>query len=175
MGKSFNDDIFNNSFNLDSINGLNISQEAINENKKNIDIKNNNDLDEAKKQFNEMRKQHEKPQDDIKELLKENIKNSESLKDKEKEIITRTIIETTEQDDEDDQQEKITFTKKTMIFNQEHLDIIDGLAQLNNMQIKDVLNQLLGRAINQLDDTTREKALKTGRKAKATKVNKNLF
>ena len=41
-----------------------------------------------------MRKQHEKPQDDIKELLKENIKNSESLKDKEKEIITRTIIET---------------------------------------------------------------------------------
>ena len=34
MGKSFNDDVFNNSFNLDTINGLNISQEAINENKK---------------------------------------------------------------------------------------------------------------------------------------------
>ena len=34
MGKSFNDDVFNNGFNLDSINGLNISKEAIQENKK---------------------------------------------------------------------------------------------------------------------------------------------
>ena len=33
MGKSFNNDIFN-GFNVDSINGLSISQEAINENKK---------------------------------------------------------------------------------------------------------------------------------------------
>ena len=33
MGKSFNDDVFNNGFNLDSINGLNISKEAIEENK----------------------------------------------------------------------------------------------------------------------------------------------
>ena len=32
MGKSFNDDVFNNNFNLDSINGLNISKEAIKEN-----------------------------------------------------------------------------------------------------------------------------------------------
>ena len=35
MGKSFNDDVFNNGFNLDSINGLNISKEAIEENKEN--------------------------------------------------------------------------------------------------------------------------------------------
>ena len=33
MGKSFNDDVFNNNLNLDSINGLNISKEAIEENK----------------------------------------------------------------------------------------------------------------------------------------------
>ena len=33
MGKSFNDDVFNNGFNLDTINGLNISKEAIEENK----------------------------------------------------------------------------------------------------------------------------------------------
>jgi hypothetical protein len=33
MGKSFNDDVFTNGINIDSINGLNISKEAIQENK----------------------------------------------------------------------------------------------------------------------------------------------
>ena len=68
MGKSFNDDIFNNSFNLDSINGLNISQEAINENKQAISLKINDDLSEAKKQF---KKQQETKQDDIKATIEE--------------------------------------------------------------------------------------------------------
>ena len=163
MGKSFNDDIFNNSFNLDSINGLNISQEAINENKQAINLKINDDLSEAKKQF---KKQQEIKQDDIKEIIEKNIKVaqeiSEKAEDKAREI-------------QEPQKDNTIYTKKTMIFNQEYLDIIDGLAQNNDMQIKDVLNQLLGRAINLLDEKVRDKALKTGKKEKNRKTNKNIF
>ena len=160
MGKSFNDDIFNNSFNLDSINGLNISQEAINENKQAINLKINDDLSEAKKQF---KKQQEIKQDDIKEIIEKNIKVaqeiSEKAEDKAREI-------------QEPQKDNTIYTKKTMIFNQDYLDIIDGLAQNNDMQIKDVLNQLLGRAINLLDEKVRDKALKTGKKEKNRKRSK---
>ena len=62
-----------------------------------------------------------------------------------------------------------------MIFRQDYLDIIDGLAELNDMQIKDVLNQLLAKSINMLDDKTREKALKTGKKTKPVKQDKSIF
>ena len=62
-----------------------------------------------------------------------------------------------------------------MIFKQEYLDIIDGLASINNMQIKDVLNQLLEHAINDLDIKIKDKALKNSKKKKTTKTNKNLF
>lgn len=163
MGKSFNDDIFNNSFNLDSINGLNISQEAINENKQAINLKINDDLSEAKKQF---KKQQEIKQDDIKEIIEKNIKVAQEISEK-AEDKAREIQEL--------QKDNTIYTKKTMIFNQDYLDIIDGLAQNNDMQIKDVLNQLLGRAINLLDEKVRDKALKTGKKEKNRKTNKNIF
>ena len=71
--------------------------------------------------------------------------------------------------------EKALYTKKTMIFKQEYLDIIDGLASINDMQIKDVLNQLLEKAINELDEKTKEKALKTSQKQKQVKTEKNIF
>ena len=59
--------------------------------------------------------------------------------------------------------------------NYHYLDIINGLANINDMQIKDVLNQLLERAINDLDDKVRDKALKNGRKARPTKQEKSIF
>ena len=62
-----------------------------------------------------------------------------------------------------------------MIFKQEYLDIIDGLATINDMQIKDVLNKLLGRAISELDIKVKDKALKTGKKTKPVKTEKNIF
>lgn len=172
MGKSFNDDIFNNSFSLDNINGLNISKEAIQENKQTIDLKLSTDLDEAKKQFNEYKKQQEKTKttSDIDEMIQENHQQEKQIK----ETIKNKIDEIDES--ENDEKAKIIFTKKTMIFNQEYLDIIDGLAQNNDMQIKDVLNQLLGRAINQLDEKVRDKALKTGKKIKQNnKSDKSIF
>ena len=169
MGKSFNDDVFNNGFNLDSINGLNISKEAIEENQENnkpkIDISNMN-LDEVKeklKKEKEQQKKKETPQDELKRLMQEQERYKEiEIEQKEKYALNQ----------EDD---KTKYVKKTMIFKQEYLDIIDGLATINDMQIKDVLNQLLGRAISELDIKVKDKALKTGKKTKPVKENKNIF
>lgn len=166
MGKSFNDDVFNNDFNLDSINGLNISKEAIEENKENtkpkIDVSNIN-LDEVKKALQEEKKNKKTdPQQEYNEIMQQ----QERLKEKQQEY------EALKQDDED----KATYVKKTMIFKQEYLDIIDGLASINDMQIKDVLNQLLEKAINELDEKTKEKAIKEARKNKTTdKTDKSIF
>ena len=166
MGKSFNDDVFNNNLNLDSINGLNISKEAIEENKKpkiNIDISNIN-LEEVKEKVKEEKKNKQNnPQEELQELIQEQERYNERGKEQE-EIEEYTI-----------QEEKTLYTKKTMIFKQEYLDIIDGLATINDMQIKDVLNQLLEKAINELDEKTREKALKNGKKTKSVKATKNIF
>ena len=88
MGKSFNDDVFNNGFNLDSINGLNISKEAIEENqernKPKIDISNIN-LDEVKEQ---LKKQKEKktPQDELNELMQVQDRLKEKANEHEQEI-----------------------------------------------------------------------------------------
>ena len=169
MGKSFNDDVFNNGFNLDSINGLNISKEAIEENqeqnKPKIDISNIN-LDEVKEQLKKQKAKEKDPQDELNELMQAQDRLKEKASEHEQEIetiknnanYTNTI-----------------YIKKTMIFKKEYLDIIDGLASINDMQIKDVLNQLLERAINELDEKTKEKALKTSQKQKQVKTEKNIF
>lgn len=168
MGKSFNDDVFNNGFNLDSINGLNISKEAIEENQQKvtpkIDISNIN-LDEVKKQIQEEKeKQQKDPQQDYARLLKEMERTKERTKEYEQQEQMQEPV-----------QDNTIYTKKTMIFKQEYLDIIDGLANINDMQIKDVLNQLLEKSINELDEKVREKALKTGKKSKPIKTNKTIF
>ena len=168
MGKSFNDDVFNNGFNLDSINGLNISKEAIQENKNSLsdiskDLKEklgNIDIDKIKEEIQASKK--ENTEDDEQELKR--------LQDE----MTR-LKEKEQQHHEEIEQPKEQYVKKTMIFKQDYLDIIDGLASINDMQIKDVLNQLLEKSINMLDDKTREKALKTGKKAKPVKQDKSIF
>ena len=168
MGRSFNDDVFNNRLNLDSINGLNISQEAIEENKEKtkpkIDISNIN-IDEVKKLVKEEQKKANK---NTKEEIKQIIEEQERLEKKQQEY--------EKLQEQEEQKQKEPYTKKTMIFKDEYLDIIDGLAEINDMQIKDVLNQLLEKSINMLDEKTREKALKTGKKTKSVKTTKkNIF
>lgn len=170
MGKSFNDDVFNNGFNLDSINGLNISKEAIQENKNSLsdiskDLKEklgNVDIDKIKEEIQASKKENtEDDEQELKRLQDEmtRLKEKEQQRDNNEEI----------------EQQKEQYVKKTMIFKQDYLDIIDGLASINDMQIKDVLNQLLEKSINMLDDKTREKALKTGKKAKPVKQDKSIF
>ena len=165
MGKSFNDDVFNNGFNLDSINGFNISKEAIEENKEkhkvDIDGINIDDIkDKLKEKYTEKPKETKTKQDEANELMQE----QERLKEKQKEY-----------EQMQEQEDKAIYVKKTMIFKQEYLDIIDGLATINDMQIKDVLNQLLGRAISELDIKVKDKALKIGKKTKPVKTEKNIF
>lgn len=168
MGKSFNDDVFNNGFNLDSINGLNISKEAIEENqeknKSKIDIDGININDIKDKLKEKYTKKDEKPVKDTQQEYEELIQEQERLKEKQKEY-----------EQMQEQEDKAIYVKKTMIFKQEYLDIIDGLATINDMQIKDVLNQLLGRAISELDIKVKDKALKTGKKTKPVKTEKNIF
>lgn len=175
MGKSFNDDVFNNDFNLDTINGLNISKEAIKENQQ----ENNKSLSDIKKGLKEKLSNLDldKVKEDFKatkDIAKEDFKEELSrLQDN----ITR-IKEKEQQQDSNKTNEQHTndiYIKKTMIFKQEYLNIIDGLAELNDMQIKDVLNQLLEKSINMLDEKTKEKALKTGKKAKPVKQDKSIF
>jgi hypothetical protein len=168
MGKSFNDDVFNNDFNLDSINGLNISQEAIKENQEQQEdykaklksMVGNINLDKVKEEIKEQKKKQKEDIDPQEELRR----TQEKLKRLQE-----------EQQEHEPVKDNIIYTKKTMIFRQDYLDIIDGLAELNDMQIKDVLNQLLDKSINMLDDKTREKALKTGRKNKPVKQDKSIF
>lgn len=180
MGKSFNDDIFNNNLNLGSINGLNISKEAIEENQ---EKKGNNSKDALKDSIDKITSKVEqiKEDKDLQQELKEKIKENTSKKSLEQqykseiEQLQSNKLTDTEQIALKSTLNKDTYIKKTMIFKQDYLDIIDGLATINNMQIKDVLNQLLEKSINELDPTTREKALKTGRKAKPVKASKNIF
>ena len=167
MGKSFNDDVFNNNFNLESINGLNISKEAIAENNKkktpkiDIDVT-QYDLEEIKEQIKEEKKAKKEKDEDLDQLIQE----QERIKEKTKEYEKKEKEPVKKQD---------TYIKKTMIFKKEYLDIIDGLATINDMQIKDVLNQLLDHAISDLDVKIKEKAIKTSKKTKPVKENKNIF
>lgn len=174
MGKAFNNDIFGNTDITASINGLTISQEAINENKqeqqedykeKLKSMMSKIDLEQAKKEISEQKKKQEiDPQEELR-------RTQEELERLQKEQEQRETQEKSKEPVKDD----TIYTKKTMIFKQEYLDIIDGLAELNDMQIKDVLNQLLEKSINMLDDKTKEKALKTGKKAKPVKQDKSIF
>lgn len=171
MGKSFNDDVFNNDFNLDTINGLNISKEAIQENKKTFaDIEkgvkeklDNIDLDKVKEEM--LNEKERETKEDYQEELTRLQDDITRIKEKEQQ----------RDNNEKKQSKKDIYVKKTMIFKQEYLYIIDGLAIINDMQIKDVLNQLLEKSINMLDDKTREKALKNGKKAKPVKQEKSIF
>ena len=197
MGKSFNDDVFNNSFNLGSINGLSISQEAIEENKKGVSdeetiTKVKTDKELKSKMLDDLHKDMEKTlkekslTDGERDLLEDIIKEHNiDLSDTDIRLHQDYYKEVLEDNTEAKQQpkksisnmvEKALYTKKTMIFKQEYLDIIDGLASINDMQIKDVLNQLLEKAINELDEKTKEKAIKEARKNKATdKTDKSIF
>lgn len=197
MGKSFNDDVFNNSFNLGSINGLSISQEAIEENKKGVSdeetiTKVKTDKELKSKMLDDLHKDMEKTlkekslTDGERDLLEDIIKEHNiDLSDTDIRLHQDYYKEVLEDNKETKQQpkksisnmvEKALYTKKTMIFKQEYLDIIDGLASINDMQIKDVLNQLLEKAINELDEKTKEKAIKEARKNKTTdKTDKSIF
>ena len=174
MGKSFNDDVFNNDFDIANINGLSISKEAIEENnqekpKKELkELLDGINIDDLKEEIKRQKIYKDlNPQEELEQLREEN-KHLEEQKAQEKELAKVKEYQKKEQE------EKEQTVKRTMIFKKEYLDIIDGLASINDMQIKDVLNQLLEKSIKELDPKTVEKALKTSKKSK-TNDNKSIF
>lgn len=60
--------------------------------------------------------------------------------------------------------------KKTMIYQQEQLDIINGLARLLQIQIKDALSLTLQKGIDKYDSELIEKAKEIGEKIRNNNV-----
>lgn len=170
MGKSLNDNPFNSmGFN---INGIGISQEAIEENKR------------ALRQLEEVKETHDEEElkANVSEFLKEDIKNNINVSSEEKDLIQDLIENAKEElkakskDDKDletleselnskkeeinkkvssvmtssDKKEKTT--KKTYIIKDEYIEIIEGLALLKNAQIKDIVNEVIKRGLNSIED-----------------------
>ena len=170
MGKSLNDNPFNSmGFN---INGIGISQEAIEENKR------------ALRQLEEVKEAHDEEElkANVSEFLKEDIKNNINVSSEEKDLIqdlienAREELKAKSKDDKDlealeselnskkeeinkkvssvmtlsDKKEKTT--KKTYIIKDEYIEIIEGLALLKNAQIKDIVNEVIKRGLNSIED-----------------------
>ena len=170
MGKSLNDNPFNSmGFN---INGIGISQEAIEENKR------------ALRQLEEVKEAHDEEElkANVSEFLKEDIKNNINVSSEEKDLIQDLIENAKEElkakskDDKDlealeselnskkeeiskkvssvmtlsDKKEKTT--KKTYIIKDEYIEIIEGLALLKNAQIKDIVNEVIRRGLDSIEN-----------------------
>ena len=168
MGKSLNDNPFNSmGFN---INGIGISQEAIEENKRAL-----GQLEEVKEALDE-----EELKANVSDFLKEDIKNNINVSSEEKDLIqdlienAREELKAKSKDDKDlealeselnskkeeinkkvssvmtlsDKKEKTT--KKTYIIKDEYIEIIEGLALLKNAQIKDIVNEVIKRGLNSI-------------------------
>ena len=170
MGKSLNDNPFNSmGFN---INGIGISQEAIEENKR------------ALRQLEEVKEAHDEEElkANVSDFLKEDIKNNINVSSEEKDLIqdlienAREELKAKSKDDKDlealeselnskkeeinkkvssvmtlsDKKEKTT--KKTYIIKDEYIEIIEGLALLKNAQIKDIVNEVIKRGLNSIEE-----------------------
>ena len=173
--KSFVDDIFNNKLNIESINGLNISKEAIEENKE------HNKIDDIKKQLKEynideykeqVKEEKKKKKVDPKQEYEELLQEQERLEEKEQEQEKMTKYK--KQDDENnDQKKKEPYTKRTMIFKDEYLDIINGLANVTHTEVKGTFNKVLELGIDAMakmyGKELIEKAIKNSKKAKDKK------
>ena len=170
MGKSLNDNPFNSmGFN---INGIGISQEAIEENKRAL-----GQLEEVKEALDE-----EELKANVSDFLKEDIKNNINVSSEEKDLIqdlienAREELKAKSKDDKDlealeselnskkeeinkkvssvmtssDKKEKTT--KKTYIIKDEYIEIIEGLALLKNAQIKDIVNEVIRRGLDSIEN-----------------------
>ncbi len=174
MGKSFNDDVFND-FDVANINGLNISKEAIEENKEKkktkIDLKELglDNIDELKKEYQKEKASKKK---DLKTEYEEIIKSKKEQEEQAK------ILEELEQKQKEQKEEKEQTVKRTMIFKKEYLDIINGLSAITNTEIKGTLNKILELGINEMrkqNNDLIEKALKNSKKQKQEKAKDLIF
>lgn len=191
MGKSLIDNpLADNDVVINSITGRRFSQEAIEENKQESqeaskpikeDVKEKLTKDDNKKikdLVEEFKKEKEdkkaKKQEDkldeerIEELIQTNKELKEDLREYEEE--TKTTSKKADTSNNKD------YIKKTYLISQEHIDLIEGLALYSGKERKEVVEDLLNKAIALIDPTIIEKAIKEARsKSKKEETKKDIF
>lgn len=196
MGKSLNDNPFN-SLGGFNINGIGISQEAIEENKKalgqttnNEDIKtfSNEDINEIINKGKPKKDDKSNIEDFVNKSIKDSLGNIKGVSEEEKTLI-KDLFKSDKKDLDamrEELEEKLEIaksyedkkpsttisdtttkertTKKTYIIKDEYIEIIEGLALLKQEQIKDIVNEVIKRgldSIEELHEGILEKAKKT--------------
>ena len=167
MGKSLNDNPFN-SLGGFNINGIGISQEAIEENKK--------ALGQTKEEFTKEEK--ENIEEFVNKSIKDSLGNIKGVSDEEKALIKDLLKPNKTNNDLDAMREELEekleiakkyedkkpsttisdtttkerTTKKTYIIKDEYIEIIEGLALLKQEQIKDIVNEVIKRVLDSIED-----------------------
>lgn len=194
MGKSLIDNpLADNDVVINSVTGRRFSQEAIEENKatqdevKEIikeDVKTKEPLTkEDTSKINELLKDYKKEVEDkpkkksleeqLKEVEEANEKLLEESKKAEEEIEEKPKVEkiATKKDTSNDKK----YIKKTYLISQDNIDLIEGLALYTGKERKEVVEELLEKAINLIDPLIIDKALKEVKKSKKEEITKEIF
>lgn len=194
MGKSLIDNpLADNDVVINSVTGRRFSQEAIEENKatqdevKEIikeDVKTKEPLTkEDTSKINELLKDYKKEVEDkpkkksleeqLKEVEEANEKLLEESKKAEEDIEEKPKVEkiATKKDTSNDKQ----YIKKTYLISQDNIDLIEGLALYTGKERKEVVEELLEKAINLIDPLIIDKALKEVKKSKKEEITKEIF
>ena len=194
MGKSLIDNpLANNDVVINSVTGRRFSQEAIEENKtsneevKEIikeDVKTKEPLTkEDTSKINELLKDYKKEIEEEKpkkttKTLEEQLEeveeaNKKLIEEKTKEAIDepKIVKEVVKKETSNEKQ----YIKKTYLISQDNIDLIEGLALYTGKERKEVVEELLEKAINLIDPTIIEKALKEVKKSKKEEITKEIF
>lgn len=196
MGKSLIDNpLADNDVVINSVTGRRFSQEAIEENKatqedvKEIikeDVKTKEPLTkEDTSKINELLKDYKKEVEDkpknksLEEQLKEVEELNEKLLEENKkaeEVEEKPKTTSNKADTKEDKQDDKEYIKKTYLISQEHIDLIEGLALYTGKERKEVVEDLLNKAIALIDPIIIDKALKEVKnKSKKEETKKEIF
>jgi hypothetical protein len=143
MGKSFNDDVFNtsNDIVINSITGRTFSKEAIEENKEETTTEPKTETPKISKPKKAFLDDTTKEDDDYIKL---------ALSIAKKSGIPNEMLKNN----------GVLYVKKTYIIKKEYIDLIEGLSILKDKQQKDVVNEIFKHALEDIDQETKDKALK---------------
>ena len=196
MGKSLIDNpLADNDVVINSVTGRRFSQEAIEENKatqedvKEIikeDVKTKEPLTkEDTSKINELLKDYKKEVEDkpksksLEEQLKEVEELNEKLLEENKKaekVEEKPKTTSNKADTKEEKQNDKEYIKKTYLISQYNIDLIEGLALYTGKERKEVVEDLLNKAIALIDPIIIDKALKEVKsKSKKEEIKKEIF
>ena len=196
MGKSLIDNpLADNDVVINSVTGRRFSQEAIEENKatqedvKEIikeDVKTKEPLTkEDTSKINELLKDYKKEVEDkpksksLEEQLKEVEELNEKLLEENKKaekVEEKPKTTSNKADTKEEKQNDKEYIKKTYLISQDNIDLIEGLALYTGKERKEVVEDLLNKAIALIDPIIIDKALKEVKsKSKKEEIKKEIF